>query len=66
MRGNPTTGYTWNVDDAATNGAFTVATQYISDTQKHQVDIPLMGAGGTYYFTLEATRDGPSEGTFTV
>ena len=33
-KGNPTTGYTWNVDEAATQGAFTVSTQYLSDNQR--------------------------------
>ena len=28
VKGNPTTGYTWNVDHARTNGVFSVSEQY--------------------------------------
>ena len=66
IKGNPTTGYTWNVDDAATNGAFEVMTRYISDNQVHQRDVPLCGAGGTYYFTLTPLAEGANDGVFSI
>ena len=57
--GNPTTGYTWNVNKAKTNGLFTVKKQYKTSAMDRASDgMPLIGAGGTYYFTLEQVADG--------
>ena len=65
--GNPTTGYTWNVDQAKTNGLFTVEEQYKTSANARARDgMPIVGAGGTYYFTLEQVADGTGEGCFSI
>ena len=38
----------------------------MSDNEKFVRDVPLMGAGGLYYFTLEAEQDGPVHGLFSI
>ena len=38
----------------------------MSDNEKNVRDVPLMGAGGFYYFTLEAEQDGPVQGLFSI
>ena len=50
VRGNPTTGYTWNVRDEAANGVFSVEKTYKVD----EADPSYTGVPGTYYFTLTA------------
>ena len=50
VRGNPTTGYEWVVNEAAANGLFTVERKYVRDEAPERY----VGVGGTYYFTLTA------------
>ena len=50
VRGNPTTGYTWNVREEAANGLFSVEESYKVD----EADPSFTGVPGTYYFTLTA------------
>ena len=48
VEGNPTTGYTWHHEEGASNGAFSVTSDFVSS------DSELVGAPGTYYYTVTA------------
>ena len=62
--GNPTTGYTWNlVEDP--NGAFTVVKTYKSAPRQPHEEY-YTGMGGTFYFTVTGSTNGPAEGEFLV
>ena len=61
VAGNPTTGYSWEVNEEMANGAFTVTEDYIMN------DAPpgMVGVGGMYYFTIEAGPE-QAEGTISL
>ena len=53
VKGNPTTGYTWNVRGSVINDVFSVQEDYSSEG-----DGSTMGCGGTYKFTVTAEKAG--------
>ena len=50
VSGNLSTGYRWIVREEAANGLFTVESLYVPEVRA-------LGAGGTFYFTVEAGSD---------
>ena len=57
---NPTTGYSWYVNDMMTGGVFTIAHEYIADTPPEGEEF-WSGGGGYSYFTItpgETAGDG--------
>ena len=63
VRGNPTTGYMWEVNEEATKGAFTVERDYIKDPIGEGEESST-GVGGTFFFTLTAGDSVPDEDVF--
>ncbi|MDP8263357.1 MAG: protease inhibitor I42 family protein [Candidatus Ancaeobacter aquaticus] len=54
LPGNPTTGYTWKLNAAKTNGVSQVKKlNYIGDS-----DSKLVGSGGSFTFTFKVTAKG--------
>ena len=55
VRGNPTTGYTWNIDqDATADGVISIEKDYKVD----EADPSWTGVTGTYYFKVTANTVG--------
>ena len=61
IRGNPSTGYEWIVNESAINGAFTIKKSF----SYHDAPEDYVGVGGTYTFEILA-GDETKEGEFSI
>ena len=61
VRGNPTTGFEWIVNDEAALGLFTIENLYVPDP----APAGWTGVGGVYYFTIKAGSD-VGKGSFKI
>ena len=65
VSGNPTTGYSWNLNEAADHDdVFSVSMSYETDVPPEGGEF-WTGIGGTYYWTVEA-GDEAGEGVFHI
>ena len=60
LEGNPTTGFSWEVEIANPDIVKEVASDYISDQQDEDV----VGVGGVFSFTFKGITEGETELTF--
>ena len=66
LKGNPTTGYSWQCVPANGHELVKVVSQYVQEWQSEgDADIPLSGNGGKYRFALSGIAPGEETITFT-